>query len=41
MRKIIKKLLFTSLAYTAMLAVAAGMEPASFILWYQPKPPVE
>lgn len=41
MLKKIKKLLLTPLAFTALFAVAVGIQPASFILWYQPKPPVK
>jgi cyclic lactone autoinducer peptide len=35
----IKKLLFTPLVLSALLIAAVGIKPASFIFWYQPKPP--
>ncbi|OPX88505.1 MAG: hypothetical protein A4E53_01934 [Pelotomaculum sp. PtaB.Bin104] len=38
MRKI-KKLMFTPLILGALFVAALGIQPASFILWYQPKPP--
>lgn len=41
MLKKIKKLLFTPLVLSALFAAAVSTQPASFILWYQPKPPVK
>jgi len=35
----IKKLIFTPLILSALFAAAVGIKPASFVYWYQPKPP--
>lgn len=41
MLKKIKKLFLAPLVLCALFAVSVGTQPASFILWYQPKPPVK
>lgn len=35
----LKKLLFASVVMVAMFAATAGIQPASFFLWYQPVKP--
>jgi cyclic lactone autoinducer peptide len=39
--RILKRLLLTPLVIGALLVASAGVRPASFIFWYQPKPPVK
>jgi cyclic lactone autoinducer peptide len=35
----IKRFLFAPLVLSALFIAAMGIKPASFIFWYQPKPP--
>jgi len=37
----IKKFLLSPLVLSALFIAAVGVKPASFLLWYQPKPPEE
>ncbi|NLI14490.1 cyclic lactone autoinducer peptide [Pelotomaculum propionicicum] len=37
----IKRFLFAPLVLGALFVAAVGIKPASFIFWYQPKPPEE
>ena len=34
-----KRLLISPLVLSALIVAAIGVKPASFIFWYQPKPP--
>ncbi len=34
-----KKLLFTPVVTVALFVAAVGIQPASFLLWYQPEEP--
>lgn len=34
-----KRLLLSPLVLSALFVAAIGIKPASFIFWYQPKPP--
>lgn len=35
----IKRFLFAPLVLSALFIAAVSIKPASFLLWYQPKPP--
>ncbi|MEA4925594.1 MAG: cyclic lactone autoinducer peptide [Syntrophomonadaceae bacterium] len=39
--RILKKLLLAPFVIVALSVASAGVRPASFIFWYQPKPPVK